>query len=160
MLIVGFILYVSTLLGSTLHRPSPSQFSRASVHCSHKLRCSFIVVVELKYLSDETRITMFTYGFLLAVLASCPCLHALNVKISKRILATVLVGATFNVPVPNALFNDHLLSPVLTNAILPAAHAEFRAAQKRTYFRFVPKLVAGRDFYKVKYLILLIHIVT
>ena len=28
------------------------------------------------------------------------------------------------------------------------ANADFRAAQKRTYFRFIPKLIEGRDFYK------------
>ena len=28
------------------------------------------------------------------------------------------------------------------------AHADVRAQQKKTYFRFVPKLIVGRDFYK------------
>ena len=30
----------------------------------------------------------------------------------------------------------------------PVAHADIRAQQKRTYFRYIPKLVTGRDFYK------------
>lgn len=34
------------------------------------------------------------------------------------------------------------------SAPVPAVFAEFRAAQKRTYFRFTPKLTAGMNFYK------------
>merc|ERR1711908_268366 len=34
------------------------------------------------------------------------------------------------------------------NIVLPmVANADFRAAQKRTYFRFIPKLMEGREFY-------------
>jgi hypothetical protein len=32
----------------------------------------------------------------------------------------------------------------------PVAQADFRAAQKRTYFRFTPKLITGRDFYRTE----------
>ena len=42
------------------------------------------------------------------------------------------------------LSNNDMLSSIL----IQPANADFRAAQKRTYFRFVPKLIEGRNFYK------------
>ena len=37
---------------------------------------------------------------------------------------------------------------VVSNIGIKPANADFRAAQKRTYFRFVPKLIEGRDFFR------------
>ena len=37
---------------------------------------------------------------------------------------------------------------LLVTSSPPVAHADIRAQQKRTYFRYIPKLVTGRDFYK------------
>eukprot|EP01041_Mallomonas_annulata_P008246 gene8246-16962_t len=52
-------------------------------------------------------------------------------KASAGLMGIFLIGSTFTAPV-----------------FVQPAFAEFRAAQKRTYFRFVPKIVSGRDFYK------------
>jgi hypothetical protein len=43
-----------------------------------------------------------------------------------------------------------LIGPPAAAIFVPtqAAHADVRAQQKRTYFRFVPRLITGRDFYK------------
>lgn len=38
--------------------------------------------------------------------------------------------------------------PVLVFTPVQSVHADVRAQQKRTYFRFVPKLIIGKDFYK------------
>lgn len=49
---------------------------------------------------------------------------------------------------------DQLLAPSSSSAHHPAlqlvapAHADFRAAQKRTYFRYTPKLLEGGEFLK------------
>ena len=44
--------------------------------------------------------------------------------------------------------NALVLSPMNVFTPVESAHADVRAQQKRTYFRFVPKLIIGRDFYK------------
>lgn len=46
--------------------------------------------------------------------------------------------------------NAIVLSPMNVFTPVQSAHADVRAQQKRTYFRFVPKLIIGRDFYKTQ----------
>lgn len=60
----------------------------------------------------------------------------------KNIVAKTILAALFTI---SPLQIDH--KPMFSQLVQPA-NAEFRAAQKRTYFRFVPKLIEGRDFYK------------
>ena len=44
--------------------------------------------------------------------------------------------------------NALVFSPMNVFTPVQSAQADVRAQQKRTYFRFVPKLIIGRDFYK------------
>ena len=46
--------------------------------------------------------------------------------------------------------NALVLSPMNVFTPVQSAHADVRAQQKRTYFRFVPKLIIGRNFYKTQ----------
>jgi hypothetical protein len=57
-----------------------------------------------------------------------------NVKFSK-IMSTAVLAAALVGP------------PMLVFAPVQSAYADVRAQQKRTYFRFVPKLIIGKDFY-------------
>lgn len=83
---------------------------------------------------------MLLLGLLAAALAVA---DALRVKLaSPRAIAAVLVGACINAPI------DLSFDPLSHSPLIQAAHADFRAAQKRTYFRMVPKIITGRDFYK------------
>lgn len=82
---------------------------------------------------------MLVLGLLAAALAAA---DALRLRIPSRAIATVLVGACINTPV------DFSPNPLSHSPLIQAAHADFRAAQKRTYFRMAPKIITGRDFYK------------
>jgi len=55
-------------------------------------------------------------------------------KISK-IMSTTFIAAAMIGP------------PILVFTPVQSVHADVRAQQKRTYFRFVPKLIIGKDFY-------------
>ena len=93
---------------------------------------------EVKSLHQNLR-TMLLLGLFAAFVAVT---HALRLRIPSRALASVLIGASINAPID--------LSPLSLphTPLIQVAHADFRAAQKRTYFRMVPKIITGRDFYK------------
>lgn len=65
----------------------------------------------------------------------------------SRIISTaaVAVGLMYTTPVPSVLLPSD--SPLASILIQPA-NADVRAQQKRTYFRFVPKLNEGAAFFK------------
>ena len=75
------------------------------------------------------------------LLATLVGAQALKLR-TPRVLASALIGTLINVPID--------FQPLLAihNPLVQVAHADFRAAQKRTYFRMVPKIITGRDFYK------------
>jgi len=61
------------------------------------------------------------------------------------IVSTLLLGFGLNlvplsITVPSNDVSMTSISPMIANA-------DFRAAQKRTYFRFIPKLLEGKEFY-------------
>jgi hypothetical protein len=58
------------------------------------------------------------------------------IKIASKAMSAGLIAASLIGP------------PIAVFLPVQPAHAEFRAQQKRTYFRFVPKILKGRDFYK------------
>lgn len=74
--------------------------------------------------------------------------HSSNVEMSafSDAMQSKLTKAVTIAIVANAL----VLSPLNVFAPIQNANADVRAQQKRTYFRFVPKLIIGRDFYKVQ----------
>jgi hypothetical protein len=82
---------------------------------------------------------------LLAILACFLATNALKLSVPNRLLSAALVGLSLNVPINFEIAT--MMGPV-HNPFITEARADFRAAQKRTYFRFVPKLIIGRDFYK------------
>ena len=99
-------------------------------------------------------ITLFNGNFILSFQAPLrvykPCTQSAmrmsgksGTFLNKNIIARTILAALFTVS-PLQIDQNNLLSQL----VLPAAHADFRAAQKRTYFRFVPKLIEGREFYK------------
>jgi hypothetical protein len=65
----------------------------------------------------------------------------------SRIISTaaVAVGLMYTTPVPSVLLPSD--SPLASILVQPA-NADVRAQQKRTYFRFVPKLNEGTAFFK------------
>jgi hypothetical protein len=65
----------------------------------------------------------------------------LNSKAIIKILSTAFVSS-FLLYGPN--MNDFRPDAFK----ITTAHADFRAQQKRTYFRFIPKLETGRDYFK------------
>jgi hypothetical protein len=58
-------------------------------------------------------------------------------KINKIMSATFIAAALIG-------------PPILVFTPVQSVHADVRAQQKRTYFRFVPKLIIGKDFYKTQ----------
>ena len=62
---------------------------------------------------------------------------AMQSKLTKAVTAAIVANAI-------------VLSPLNVFAPIQSANADVRAQQKRTYFRFVPKLIIGRDFYKLQ----------
>ena len=73
----------------------------------------------------------------------------------KRVLPKAVVSSIVSFSIlygPVFVNNEQIQSTsnlVLTNPLqIQVANADFRAQQKRTYFRFIPKLEKGRDFYK------------
>lgn len=81
--------------------------------------------------------------FLLQLLVAVLTVDALQIRapVANRLLAAALIGSTLNVPVD-------LNIPQIHNPFLLSAHADVRAAQKRTYFRFIPKFNTGKEFYQ------------
>lgn len=72
---------------------------------------------------------------------------AMSIENQKNLLAKAILSGLFSVPLvmaPHFDTGSHSLNSIL----IEPANAEFRAAQKRTYFRFVPKLIEGRAYYK------------
>lgn len=62
-------------------------------------------------------------------------------SVPKALSALVISGGLFVTPVlPSGLLGR--------NPLVSVANADFRAAQKRTYFRYAPKLVDGTSFYE------------
>jgi hypothetical protein len=93
-------------------------------------------------------ITLTVVGSTIALL--CPCSKrwtqtqmTMGSDTFARKLSQVLAGGA----VALSVIGGPQLSPS-NNFELPVAHADVRAQQKRTYFRFVPKLLTGKDFYK------------
>jgi hypothetical protein len=70
--------------------------------------------------------------------------NGLQKQVKKAMLAAAL-STVFGVP----LLDPTSSNPV-SHVLVPPAMADFRAQQKRTYFRFVPKLIQGKDFYKTE----------
>lgn len=71
-------------------------------------------------------------------------MHSEFIAKMQKIMLASAVGISIGVqssPVSSFSF------PVLSSAI-PVARADYRAQQKSTYFRFSPKLIAGRAFFK------------
>lgn len=64
---------------------------------------------------------------------------AASLKHFSKVALGIVAGFTLSAP-------DFIHS---YGAVAPVA-AEFRAQQKRTYFRFAPKFTAGRDFYRTE----------
>lgn len=66
--------------------------------------------------------------------------------LNNRIFTSLMLGlgltlSPLTISLSNINKNNHnIVSPLLANA-------DFRAAQKRTYFRFIPKLIEGKEFY-------------
>ena len=60
-------------------------------------------------------------------------------QLQKAITSAVVASSIVAAP---------LLTVVSPPGLVQVANADVRAQQKRTYFRFVPKLVIGRNFYK------------
>lgn len=66
-------------------------------------------------------------------------------KFTKIATTAFLSASLLYGPISSNNFNYRInANPIL----IAPAHADFRAAQKRTYFRFIPKLETGRDYYK------------
>jgi hypothetical protein len=63
-------------------------------------------------------------------------------NIQRKFFTSSLSLFLLSTPVILTTFSPSILTPV--------AVADVRAQQKRTYFRFVPKLTTGRDFYKTE----------
>lgn len=84
---------------------------------------------------------------ILFLAAMAPVASWTNKLAPSRILsgAAVAVGLMYSTPVPSALLAHE--SPLATILVQPA-NADVRAQQKRTYFRFVPKLNEGTAFFK------------
>lgn len=64
-------------------------------------------------------------------------------KFTKIVSTTLLSASLLYGPISI----DNFIGVINPIPIAPV-HAEFRAAQKRTYFRFIPKLEIGRDYFK------------
>lgn len=65
-----------------------------------------------------------------------------NSKVGKNVLIGLIATLTFAGP-PNFSIPGH-------PSFVQEAVADVRAQQKRTYFRFIPKLTTGKNFYKTE----------
>ncbi len=66
---------------------------------------------------------------------------------TNALVAASTLVSIFGIPLlPPQQPLDAFRSP-LAEIVVPAAHADFRAAQKRTYFRYVPKFTEGTFFW-------------
>jgi len=83
---------------------------------------------------------------LLLLAASVPVASWSNRLVPSRVISSAAVAVgLMSTPVPSILLpND---SPLMSVFIQPA-NADVRAQQKRTYFRFIPKLNEGTAFFK------------
>ena len=97
--------------------------------------------------------TMFVASLFLSAHSFSPALntpHRLSTIVEMSafddVVRSKFVKAVSIAVVANAL----VLSPMNVFTPVQSAHADVRAQQKRTYFRFVPKLIIGRDFYKTQ----------
>ena len=61
---------------------------------------------------------------------------------SMLVVASTLVSV-FGLPMPTPTTVDSMRRTPLAAIVVPDANADFRAAQKRTYFRYVPKFSEG-----------------
>ena len=67
--------------------------------------------------------------------------NSIDFNAIRRIASASIISASLYAGPTLLVFN-----PVTSTV----ANAEFRAQQKRTYFRYIPKFIAGRDFYKTE----------
>ena len=97
--------------------------------------------------------TVFVASLLVSCMSFSPALNAPH-RISRNLEMSAFSDAMqskFAKAVTIAVVTNALvLSPMNVFTPVQSAHADVRAQQKRTYFRFVPKLIIGRDFYKVQ----------
>jgi hypothetical protein len=97
--------------------------------------------------------TVFVASLLISCVSFSPALNAPH-RISRNIEMSAFsdaIQSKFTKAVTIAVVTNALvLSPMNVFTPVQSAHADVRAQQKRTYFRFVPKLIIGRDFYKTQ----------
>jgi hypothetical protein len=98
-------------------------------------------------------LTVFVASLWISCVSFSPALNAPH-RISHNIEMSAFsdaIQSKFTKAVTIAVVTNALvLSPMNVFTPVQSAHADVRAQQKRTYFRFVPKLIIGRDFYKVQ----------
>lgn len=98
-------------------------------------------------------VTMLVASLFLSAHSFSPTLNAphrrstiVEMSAFDDVIRSKFVKAVSIAVVANAI----VLSPMNVFTPVQSAHADVRAQQKRTYFRFVPKLIIGRDFYKTQ----------
>ena len=74
---------------------------------------------------------------------------------SDRPLPALIVTATTFISIlgcgslpPFSLQEEMTLRGPLAELVVPSANADFRAAQKRTYFRYIPRFTEGLNYFK------------
>ena len=70
-----------------------------------------------------------------------PLANGFSKQLQKAITSAVVATSIVAAPILTVVSPPGL-------GLVQSANADVRAQQKRTYFRFVPKLIIGRDFYK------------